>query len=142
MFILKFLPDWVFYLILLVGLAGIAASVVLKFVPFVSQYRLPIQWVGGIATVFGLYMTGAISNNNAWLARVADLEKQVAIAEVKSAEANTQLVTKIAEKQREIAAVTANAHDRVQRAAAAIDAVCRVPSDVISILNDAAGVKK
>jgi hypothetical protein len=142
MWLLKFLPDWIFYLILLAGLAGIAGSFVLKFVPFVSQYRLPILWASGILTAVGLYMAGAIGDNNAWLARVADLEKKVAVAEVKSAEANTVLVTKIAEKQREIAAVTASAHERVQRAATTIDAVCQVPADVISILNDAAGVKK
>lgn len=139
MWILKFLPDWVFYLILL---AGLAASFVLKFIPFVAQYRIPIQWAAGIMTAFGLYMVGAISDNDAWLARVADLEKKVAVAEAKSAEANTQLVSKIAEKQREIAAVQADAHNRVQRAAASMDAQCKVSSEVIAILNDAAGSKK
>lgn len=142
MWILKWLPDFVFYFILLAGLAGIAASFVLKFIPFVAQYRIPIQWASGIMTAFGLYMVGAISDNNAWLARVAELEKKVAIAEAKSAEANTQLVTKLAAKQKEIAQVQADAHNRVQRAAASMDAQCRVPADVISILNDAAGVKK
>jgi hypothetical protein len=142
MWILKWLPDFVFYLILLAGLASIVASFVLKFIPFVAQYRIPIQWAGGIMTAFGLYMVGAISDNNAWLARVAELEKKVAIAEAKSAEANTQLVTKLAAKQKEIAQVQADAHNRVQRAATAMDAVCKVPQDVIAILNDAAGSKK
>ena len=87
-------------------------------------------------------MVGAISDNNAWLARVSDLEKQVAVAEAKSADANTQLVTKLAAKQKEIAAAQVDAHNRVQRAAASMDAVCTVPADVISILNDAAGSKK
>lgn len=142
MWILKWLPDFIFYAILLAGLAGIAASFVLKFIPFVAQYCIPIQWVAGVMTAFGLYMVGAISDNNAWLARVTDLEKQVAVAEAKSADANTQLVTKIAEKQKEIVAVQADAHNRVQRAAATMDAQCRVPQDVIAILNDATGSKK
>jgi hypothetical protein len=142
MWILKWLPDFIFYFILLAGLAGIAASFVLKFVPFVSQYRIPIQWAAGIMTAFGLYMVGAISDNNAWLARVTELEKQVAVAEAKSADANTQLVSKLAAKQKEIAAVQADAHSRVQQVAASIDAVCPVPATVIGILNDAAGGKK
>ena len=142
MWILKWLPDFVFYAILLIGLLGIAASVVLKFIPFVAQYRLPIHWAAGIMTAFGLYMVGAIGDNNAWEARVADLKLQVARAEARSADANTQLVTKIAEKQKEIAVVQADAHNRVQRIAATMDAQCRVPTDVIAILNDAAGVKK
>ena len=95
MWILKWLPDFVFYAILLAGLAGIAASFVLKFVPFVAQYRLPIQWAAGILTAFGLYMTGAISDNDAWLARVADLERQVSAAEARSAEQNIKIVNDI-----------------------------------------------
>jgi hypothetical protein len=142
MWILKWLPDFIFYFILLAGLAGIAASFVLKFVPFVAQYRIPIQWAAGIMTAFGLYMVGAISDNDAWLARVTELEKQVAVAEAKSADANTQLVSKLAAKQNEIAAVQADAHSRVHRVAASIDAVCPVPATVIGILNDAAGSKK
>jgi hypothetical protein len=142
MWILKWLPDFIFYFILLAGLAGIAASFVLKFVPFVAQYRIPIQWAAGIMTAFGLYMVGAISDNNAWLARVNELEKQVAVAEAKSADANTQLVSKLAAKQKEIAMAQADAHSRVQQVAASIDAVCPVPATVIGILNDAAGSKK
>jgi hypothetical protein len=143
MWILKWLPDFVFYLILLAGLAGIAASFVLKFIPFVAQYRIPIQWAGGVMTAFGLYMAGAIGDNNAWLARVAELEKKVAAAEIKSAETNTQLAVKMAAKQKEIAAVQEDAKNRIRQSAVVMDAVCKVPADVISILNDTAqGAKK
>lgn len=143
MWILKWLPDFVFYLILLAGLAGIAASFVLKFVPFVAQYRLPIQWAAGIMTAFGLYMVGAISDNNAWEARVADLKLQVARAEAQAAEANGQLAGKLAKKDQEIAAAQQALKDRIKNSAAAMDAVCKVPADAVSILNDAArGAKK
>lgn len=142
MWILKFLPDWVFYFILLAGLAGIAASFVLKFIPFVSQYRIPILWASAIATAGGLYMAGAISDNNAWEARVADLKLQVAKAEAASQAANTELTAKMAEKNKEIAAKQAELNKRVAQSATAMDKSCTVTSDVISILNDAAGAKK
>jgi hypothetical protein len=143
MWILKWLPDFVFYAILLIGLVGIAASFVLKFVPFVAQYRLPIQWAAGIMTAFGLYMVGAISDNNAWEARVADLKLQVARAEAASAEANGQLAGKLAKKDQEIAQAQQVLKDRIKNSAAAMDAVCKVPADVVSILNDATkGAKK
>jgi hypothetical protein len=144
MWILKWLPDFVFYLILLAGLAGIAASFVLKFIPFVAQYRIPIQWASGIATAFGLYMAGAIGDNNAWLARVAELEKKVAAAEIKSAETNTQLVSKLAQKDKEIATKQTELKTRIQQVAVVMDQECKISADVISILNDAAqsGAKK
>jgi hypothetical protein len=144
MWILKFLPDWIFYAILLAGLAGIAASFVLKFIPFVAQYRIPIQWAGGIMTAFGLYMSGAISNEAAWLARVAELEKKVAAAEIKSAETNTQLVSKLAQKDKEIATRQTELRTRIQQVAVVMDQECKISADVVSILNDAAltGAKK
>lgn len=144
MWILKFLPDWIFYFILVAGLAGIAASFVLKFIPFVSTYRVPILWASGIATAFGLYMSGAISNEAAWLARVAELEKKVAAAEIKSAETNTQLVSKLAQKDKEIATRQTELKTRIQQVAVVMDQECKISADVVSILNDAAqtGAKK
>jgi enamine deaminase RidA (YjgF/YER057c/UK114 family) len=142
MWILKWLPDFVFHLIFLAGLLGLGASFVLKFVPFVAQYRVVIQVAASILIAVGLYMEGAISDNTAWVERVHALEKKVAESEARSADANTQLVSRLAAKQKEIAAVQADAHNRVQQAAAAIDAVCTVPATVISILNDAARSKK
>jgi hypothetical protein len=144
MWILKFLPDWIFYFILLAGLAGIAASFVLKFIPFVSTYRVPILWASGIATAFGLYMSGAINNEQAWLARVADLEKKVAAAEIKSAETNTQLVSKLAQQEKLIATRQTELKTRIQQVAVVMDKECTISSEVVSILNDAAkqGVKK
>ena len=142
MWILKWLPDFVFHMIFVAGLLGLGASFVLKFVPFFVQYRVVIQVVASILIAIGLYMEGAISDNTAWMDRVHALEKKVAEAEAKSADANTQLISRLAAKQKEIAAVQADAHNRVQQAAVAIDAVCTVPATVISIINDAAGSKK
>jgi hypothetical protein len=144
MWILKFLPDWIFYAVLLAGVAGLVASFVLKFIPFVSQYRLPIQVASAVLTAFGLYMAGAISNEAAWLARVADLEKKVAAAEIKSAETNTQLVSKLAQKDKEIATRQTELRTRIQQVAVVMDQECKISADVVSILNDAAltGAKK
>ena len=138
MWILKFLPDWIFYAILLAGLASIAASFVLKFIPFVAQYRIPIQWASAIMTAFGLYMSGAISNEAAWLARVADLEKKVAAAEIKSAETNTQLTSKLAQQEKLIATRQTELKTRIQQVAVVMYQECRISADVFSILNDAA----
>ena len=138
MWILKFLPDWIFYAILLAGVAGLVASFVLKFIPFVSQYRMPIQVASGVLTAFGLYMSGAISNEAAWLARVADLEKKVAAAEIKSAETNTQLVSKLAQKDKEIATRQTELRTRIKQVAVVMDQECKISADVVNILNDAA----
>jgi hypothetical protein len=138
MWILKFLPDFVFHLILLVGLIGLGASFVLKFVPFVTQYRVVIQVVASIMIAVGLYMEGAIGDNNAWLARVADLKLQVAKAEAASAEANGKVQQQLAAKNQEIAAAQAVLKNRIKDGAVAMDAVCKIPNNAVDILNAAA----
>jgi hypothetical protein len=138
MWILKFLPDWIFYAVLLIGLAGLAASFVLKFVPMIRQYQLPIQAISGILIVFGVYMSGAISNEAAWQARVAELQLKIARAETQSAEANGQLTTKLIRKEQEIAQAQQALKGRIQQNAVQMDAVCAVPRTAIDILNDAA----
>jgi amino acid permease len=138
MWILKFLPDWIFYAVLLIGLAGLAASFVLKFIPMVKQYQLPIQAISGILIVFGVYMAGAISNEAAWQARVTELQLKIARAEVQSAEANSEIKNKLAQKEREVALVQQALRGRVQQNAAQMDAVCKIPQSAVDILNDAA----
>ena len=138
MWLLKFVPDWIFYAVLLIGLAGLAASFVLKFVPLVSQYKLPIQAISGILIVFGVYMAGAISNEEAWQARVAELELKIARAETQSAEANSQLTSKLIRKEQEITQAQQLLKTRIQQNAVQMDAVCTVPRTAINILNDAA----
>jgi hypothetical protein len=138
MWLLKFLPDWIFYAVLLIGLAGLAASFVLKFVPMIRQYQLPIQAISGILIVFGVYMSGAISNEAAWQARVKELELKIARAETQSAEANGQLTTKLIRKEQEIAQAQQALKGRIQQNAVQMDAVCAVPRTAIDILNDAA----
>ena len=138
MWLLKFLPDWIFYAVLLIGLAGLAASFVLKFVPMIRQYQLPIQAISGILIVLGVYMAGAISNEAAWQARVAELELKIARAETQSAEANGQLTTKLIRKEQEIAQAQQALKGRIQQNAVQMDAVCAVPRTAIDILNDAA----
>ena len=138
MWILKFLPDWIFYAVLLIGIAGAVASVVLKFIPFVSRYRIPIQVISAVMIVFGVYMAGAISNESAWQARVTELQLKIAQAETQSAEANSEIKSKLAQKEKEIALAQQALRGRIQQNAVEMDAVCKIPASAVDILNDAA----
>jgi cytochrome c biogenesis protein CcdA len=137
MWILKFLPDFVFHLILIAGLLGLGASFVLKFVPFVTQYRVPIQVAASIMIAIGLYMEGAISDNNAWLARVHAMEKKVAEAEAKSADANTRLVTEMAQNREKIAANQQAVKQAIQQNIQAINRQCKLTDVSVEMYNQA-----
>lgn len=138
MFILQFLPDFVFHILLLAGLLGLVASFVLDSIPFISTNAKAIQLASAVVLAIALFFEGAISNNASWQARVKELELKVAKAETESAEANGKLSKQLAAKDKEIALAQAELKNRIKAGAAAMDAVCKIPADVVSILNDAA----
>ena len=98
MWLMNFLPNWVFHAILLAGVLGLIASLVLKFIPFFNTYKLPVQVGAILLIVIGVWFAGAISNQAEWEARVAEMQVKVAQAEAKSAEVNVQIVTKVVKK--------------------------------------------
>jgi len=142
MWILKFLPDFIFHALLLVSLLALVASFVLDSIPFVSTNAKAIQLASAVVLAIALYFEGAISDNNAWLARVAALEKQVAVAEAKSKETNTVIQYQYRDKVRTIKETQVVVQERIVKEAAKMDAECRVSPEAISILNQAAGGKQ
>lgn len=102
MWILKFLPDWIFYGVLLLGILGLAATYVMRLLPIpgLFMYKTPIQLVSVGLIVIGTFMTGAIWNEHAWLAKVKELEAKVAESEAKAAKVNVELQEKIVYKDR------------------------------------------
>lgn len=97
---INFIPDIFWTLVLVSGLLALAASYFLGKLAFVSQYRLPLRIGGVLALLVGIYAQGIIANEALWQARVEDLKKQVATAEEAAKTANTELSTAIDEKRK------------------------------------------
>jgi hypothetical protein len=142
MWILKFLPDFIFHALLLISLLALVASFVLDSIPFVSTNAKAIQLASAVVLAIALFFEGAISDNDAWLARVAALEKQVAVAEAKSKETNTVIQYQYRDKIRTIKETQVVVQERIVKEAAKMDADCRVSPEAVSILNQAAGGKR
>jgi uncharacterized coiled-coil protein SlyX len=136
--ILNFIPDFVFHALLILSLLALAGSFVLDSIPFVSTNAKAIQLASAVVLAIAIFFEGAISNESVWQARVKELELKVAKAETESAEANGKLSKQLAAKDKEIALAQAELKNRIRAGAAAMDAVCKIPADVVSILNDAA----
>ena len=98
MFLLNLLPDWIFHAILAAGVLGLLASFVLKFIPVISTYKLPIQTAAILLIIIGVWFEGAMYNQAEWEARVAEMQVKIAEAEAKSQEVNVQIITKTVKK--------------------------------------------
>ena len=123
---------------LLLGMLAIGASFVLKFVPFVTTYRLPIQAAGFVLTVLGVWFEGAISNESAWQARVHEMEQQVAAAEAKSAQENVRIVTQVITKIQTVKDTTdANKQYLATQVAQDLDRECTLTNASVLLHNSA-----
>ena len=148
MWILQWLPNWIFYGIFFVGLLGLLATYVMKFIPLVYVYRTPIQAVSILAIAIGTYMSGAISNEEEWQAKVKEMEAKVAAAEVESQKENVKIVEKVVTKTQIIRTRGEDIVKYVDREVVKYDTkflpggVCEIPKEFIKALNDAAEAPK
>ena len=94
MWLLDFMPDWIFHAILLAGSLGLISSFILNFIPTFKLYHLPLQVISVLLIALGIWFQGAMSNQAEWEAKVKDLEVKVAEAEAESQKENIKIVTK------------------------------------------------
>ena len=148
MWLLSFLPDWWFYALLALGLAGIFVSYLMSFIPFVSMYRNLIQATSIVAIVIGTYMSGAISNEDKWQLKIKDLELKISQSETQSAEENIKIVEKIIVKKHIVKERGEEVIKYIDREVVKYDTKfiqggdCELPNEFFDALNQAAGVGK
>ena len=138
MWILQFLPNWIFYVLCF---GGVTAFLITKFVKILPNAQL-IQAASVAVVLFSIYMIGAISNNEAWLARVKEMEAKVAEAEAKSATANTDIVEKTVIKTQVIKERGQDIVKYVDREVVKYDTTCIVPKEFVAAHNKAAEAPK
>jgi len=138
MWILQHLPNWIFPVLFF---AGIILYLVTKTISFLPHTKI-FQAVAVALIFFSTYMIGAISNNNAWLARVKDLEVKVAQAEAKSANTNTEIVEKTVVKTQVIKQRGQDIIKYVDREVIKFDTSCVIPKEFVLIHNQAAEALK
>ena len=139
MWLLHLLPDsFLIYVINGICIAGAIATILgffLGWVPFVGRWKLPLQLLGIALLVAGVYFKGGYSTEMEWRARVAEVEKKVAIAEAKAKQANTQVQTKIVTKIVKIQEKATVAKETIRRNKEVINRECKLSDEAISAYN-------
>lgn len=100
---LSLLPNWFWTLVLIGGLLAVIAAWILKFIPFVSNYRLPIQVGGVLALLLGVYFQGVIANEEKYKTEHLRLEALVKKQELEFKNINDELIVARQERDRAIA---------------------------------------
>jgi uncharacterized membrane protein (DUF106 family) len=145
---LSFIPDWFWTLVLISGIVGTLATWILKFIPFVSTYRLPIQVASIIALIVGVYFQGVTANEAKWQDKIADLQKQIIEAETKSKETNVVVQEKIVTKTKIIKEKGKDIVNYIDREVVKKEEIikyieqCPVPKEIIDLHNQATELNK
>lgn len=130
MWILDLLPHWVFY-------GTLSAGIVLVVGASVINIR-NAQLIGCLIIWASTWFIGGISNDNAWQARVKDMEAKVVLAEAKSQTVNTEVITKTITKIKLVKEKTnADVQYITKYVAKELDTDCRLTNASI-VLHDSA----
>lgn len=139
---ISLIPDsvliWIINTVLLAGAISTIAGFFIKFIPFVNQYRTPIQIIGVALLTAGVYFKGGYGVEMMWRERVAELEKQVAAAEEKSELLNIDLEEERKRKNKVITETKIVIQEQIKEREKIINAECKVPEQAIDILNNSA----
>jgi hypothetical protein len=151
MFLLNFIPDafllWVVNAILIAGIIGTVVAFFfgffVRYLPWITPYRMLLQIVALVLLIAGVYFKGGVGVEMTWRARVADMEAKVAKAEAESKTANENIKTVYVDKVRVVKETQVVIQEKIKTVEVKIDSQCKITSDTVDILNDAAkGIKK
>ena len=92
MWLLNILPVYFFHILTLVGFIGVLVCL------FPIPYKTIVQVLSIAVVSFSLYMEGAISNQQEWEAKVAQVKLDMAVKETAAAETTVKVVTKYVNK--------------------------------------------
>lgn len=138
LWMISFISDsviiWIINIIIIIGLSTVIASNL----PIGKLYKFPLQVIGIITLVGGVYVKGYMSENASWLAKMADLQHQVEVATKLSTEQTAKIETKTVTKIQYIRDTQYKTKLVIKNIATKIDAQCTVKQDAIYVLNSAA----
>lgn len=134
MFLLQFLPDWLFPSLAAFSFIVFIAT---KFIRNLPQVQL-LHYGSIVLLVISLFLTGANWNNNYWLAKVKEVEQQLAVAQAESAKENTKIVEKVVTKRELVRLQGSEVIKYVDREVVKYDENCKIPEPVVEAHNKAA----
>jgi hypothetical protein len=140
--------NWIYWAIIAIGLTGVLAGWVGKFIPFYGNYVKILQPIGIVLLVLGVWLRGGYDVEMSWRAKVADVEAKIAVAEQKSQETNTVIEQKVVEKTKVIKGKTEYITQYLDREVIKKEEIikyieqCPVPKEIIDVHNQAAEMNK
>lgn len=138
MWLIGFLPDSVFYALLILGLLGIIASIFLRNLPIISKYHNPLFLLGLLMTVVGVWFAGGIAKDREYRERIAALQLEIVESEKRAAEANAEIEYVYVDRVEVVEKVRYQVVGSIREYSNELDANCTISPKAVEILNRSA----
>ena len=146
MLILHFLPDSIILafcnILLFAGIVATAAGFAAHRIPVLWSYQLGFKLAGILLLVLGVYFRGGLAVETEWRERVATVEARLAQAEAASADANSQIDTRVQKQVTSIRQRMTYVKQYVDREVVRYNDQCVIPEPFINAHNAAAEAPK
>ncbi len=144
------LPDavlnWIYWGIIAVGITGVFAGWLGRFIPFYGKYVRFLKPIGIVLLVLGVWLRGGYDTEMSWRSKVEELEAKVKKSEQRSNDANVKIETVYKDRIKVVKDQQTIIQEKIKEVEKIIDAECKVDKEAIEILNSSArqpqGVKK
>ena len=139
---ISLLPDavlnWVYILIIVAGITGVAASWLSRWIPFYGNYAKFLKPLGVLLIILGVYLKGGYDTEMAWRAKVDEAQAKVAEAEKASDALNKKLDEEKKKKQKVRVEYYATVKTQIKEVEKQINADCKLDPKVNELINKAA----
>ena len=138
MWYLSLLPNAFFHAIVIAGLLAVLGSMVLKRIPIVDKYYIPIRIVGFVLFTFGIYFEGGLANEAQWVSKVKEIEAKFVVVEAESKKETIKIQQKIVIQEKVIREKGEDIVRYIDREIVKYDNSCIIPKEIIDTHNKAA----
>jgi E3 ubiquitin-protein ligase DOA10 len=142
MWMINFLPDamvaFVIYTILAGGILLYFGSKLIRWLPQIRPYSLPMEFFGIICLIGAVYLIGIRVNEQVWQERVKEVEVKLKEAEEKSAQVNVVVQERVVTRTRVVKEKGDEIIRYVDREVVKLDENCKLPPEAVNIHNAAA----
>ena len=138
MWMLNFLPDAFFHILLGASILIFLVSTLFNNIPLLGGYTKLIQIISIVCLVFAVWMEGGIAKDNEYKEKIKELQQQIDKAKVESDDLNNKLYEAMLKHQKEIEEINDVNKRKLKEKSGKLNLECKVSQDIIDILNDSA----
>jgi hypothetical protein len=145
---ISLIPDavlsWIYWLIIVVGITGVVAGWLGKWIPFYGQYVRILKPVGIVLLVLGVWLRGGYDVEMSYRAQIAEMQKKVDEAKAESVLVNSGIEKEVVTKTKVIKEKGQVIYQYIDREVVKDKEVikfvenCPVPQVIVNTINAAA----